>query len=227
MDYEINGPLDAIDDEIPNAQKYFALFSVPRIEGSGIYWKPILVGHEVAHVYESENSIGGRFDLRSRFDFERARNMKSFPQIGAPDLVSLRLYEVANNWLKETICDYYSLLRYGPAAIPAIGEYFSSTGDLYALNSSHPPSILRLHLLLKQSGSLYEASDFGKSSPLGAISRYRHLSTQTIGLVSWSSFLWNTQRQFTQSYRHFQHQNILPKIIPSMSTLLLTSWLMV
>ena len=154
MDHEINGPLDATNADIPNDEKHFALFSVPPFEGSGIFWKPILIGHEVAHVYVFEYSIRDAFDLRSQFDLKQASTIQDLPQTNSLKPVSLRLYEIANNWLKEAICDFYSLLRYGPASIPAIGEYFSSAGDLYGLNFTHPPGILRLHLLLKQCGSL-------------------------------------------------------------------------
>ena len=42
----------AMMDPLPKdlSGRLWALFQMPRIEGAGIFWRPVLLGHEVAHL---------------------------------------------------------------------------------------------------------------------------------------------------------------------------------
>jgi hypothetical protein len=46
----IFGPLNSSIGKPTGTPKPMALFKIPRIEGSGVQWRPILLGHEVGHV---------------------------------------------------------------------------------------------------------------------------------------------------------------------------------
>ncbi len=154
IDGHINGPVGSSTPTSPITDRFFALFSIPRVEGSGIYWKPILIGHEVAHVHVSEQAAVDDFDLASKFDFARAGTIVN-PR--SPDALTPHapgLYRIAQDWTKELLCDAHALHRYGPAAVAGLGEYFATIGALDGLGVSHPPGWLRIHLMLKWLGTL-------------------------------------------------------------------------
>ena len=158
IDRYINGPIGYDRPELSEGLRYFALFSIPRMEGRGIYWKPILVGHEVGHVYIEENGVIEQVDLRSKFDFASARTITS-PASQADDSPSdmaRELYMIATNWLKELVCDFYALYRYGPASVAAIGEYLETIESYDSLSQTHPPILLRIHLLLSALGPVVD-----------------------------------------------------------------------
>ena len=157
IDNHINGPIGSSDPDLPKEDRFFALFRVPRIEGAGIYWKPILIGHEVAHVYVSENSVVDRFSLASKFDFDRAGSIPNPRSSGeASSERSSALFGIARDWLKELLCDSYSLHRYGPASVAALGEYLATIGTQDKLYLSHPLASLRVHLMLDGLGPISE-----------------------------------------------------------------------
>ena len=158
IDAHINRPIGLDDAVKTEAEKFFALFRVPRIEGSGVFWKPILLGHEVAHVYVAEQSVVAKFDLASEFDFDEATSISS-PQapVGSQTSKSKALFEISQAWTKELLCDAHALHRFGPSAIAALAEYFSTIGALDNLGVTHPPGLLRIHLMLDWLGPVADA----------------------------------------------------------------------
>jgi deoxycytidine triphosphate deaminase len=130
----------------------YALFRIPRVEGAGLYWRPILLGHEVAHLAVEVHKAIEAFDLPNKFDFKLAATLPS--QLASPldtDVVKQKgLFDIATNWLTELLCDAFALYRYGPAALAAMGEYCNTIGALDLLSITHPPGSIRLRLLSHQ-----------------------------------------------------------------------------
>jgi deoxycytidine triphosphate deaminase len=134
----------------------FALFRVPRLEGAGVQWRPILLGHEAAHVAVTAKDAVSAFDLGSKFDTARAGsfpNPKASPA-ASPTFVARALYQIAESWVTELICDLQALHRFGPAAIASLAEYFECIGAIDQLSLTHPPGLLRIRLLLDQLGAV-------------------------------------------------------------------------
>lgn len=158
LNEHINGRIDLAGPEVSDADRYFALFVIPRIEGAGIYWKPVLIGHEVAHVYVAEMSITHSFDLQAKFDFASAGGIQSpRSQNGTASDRAAALFAIARDWAKELLCDAHAFHRYGPSSIAAIGEYLTAIGGLNIPTTSHPPVTLRTHLMLSWLGHVTDA----------------------------------------------------------------------
>ena len=138
----------------------FACFRVPRLEGAGVQWRPILLGHEVAHVAVYEKNAVAAFDLQNKFDFTVAGtlpNPKAHQANSAPARVALALYQIAESWATELICDLHALHRFGPAAVAAVAEYCECIGAMEQASDTHPPGLLRVRLLLNQIGTVGDA----------------------------------------------------------------------
>jgi deoxycytidine triphosphate deaminase len=128
--------------------RHHALFRLPRLEGWGLMWRPWLLGHEVAHLAVVEFDAISTFGLNSKFDYKRAATLPS-PLAGGTTTDVQRqkaLYEIASNWLTELLCDAFAVLRYGPAAVAAMGEFMTTVSGMNVLSETHPPGTLRLQL---------------------------------------------------------------------------------
>lgn len=134
----------------------FALFQIPRTEGSQVYWKPILLGHEVAHAsyrYGSEvfSRLCKQYDPIARLSsFSRSKSRYS-------DFVSdserhRKLAKIANAWTKELLCDAYSLHRFGPSSIVSLAEFLTTVGTMATRNNTHPPGNFRVSLMMRWIG---------------------------------------------------------------------------
>jgi len=130
----------------------FALFKMPRIEGGGVQWRPVLLGHEASHVAVRDRDALTAYDLWSKFDVTRAGGLPN-PKAGvgsSPAEVARGLYRIAEAWATELLCDAHALFRFGPAAISALAEYLAVIGAMDSPSATHPPGVLRLRLLLDQ-----------------------------------------------------------------------------
>jgi len=148
-------PLVLLGSPPPPSAK-FALFRVPRLEGSGVQWRPILLGHEVAHVAVTAKNAVGAFDLGNKLDPARAGTLNN-PGAAAsapPARIAQALYRIAESWATELICDLQALRRFGPAAIASLAEYFECIGAGRLLSATHPPGVLRIRLLLDHLGAV-------------------------------------------------------------------------
>lgn len=152
----ILGPLSAGAAAPPGSPTPFAFFKMPRIEGAGIQWRPVLLGHEVTHVAVRERGAISAFDLPSKFDFHAAEGIPNpNARVSAPPAsVAMGLYNIAEAWIAELICDAHALHRFGPAAVASLGEYFVAIGAMDSLAPSHPPGLLRMRLLLEHLGAV-------------------------------------------------------------------------
>ena len=133
----------------------FALFLVPRVEGTSVPWRPLLVGHEVGHVAVREHKTIEKFGLTPKF---LASNPSEVVAPGvdpaSPEATPkvMALHRIAVDWAKEILCDVQALNRFGPAAVAALAEYFISLGPTDSASPSHPPTDLRLRILLNLMG---------------------------------------------------------------------------
>src|SRR6202035_4805782 len=129
----------------------FAMIHVPRFEGGEALWRPIVLGHEVAHLVVIERGALSSFDLPTKFDW--ARFSKTLP---ASEVY--RLYRQSEAWVTELLCDAYMVQRFGPAALAAFAEFLDSVGAMEKASTTHPPGVLRLKLMLKWLGNVKTAS---------------------------------------------------------------------
>lgn len=148
-------PLGLASPQMPPAEK-FALFRVPRLEGAGVQWRPVLLGHEAAHVAVKAKDAVTTFDLRNKFDMAAAGN---FPNPKAPvgtsaPFIARALYQIAESWATELICDLQALHRFGPAAVASLAEYFECIGAMGQMSVTHPPAVLRIRVLLDEVGPI-------------------------------------------------------------------------
>jgi deoxycytidine triphosphate deaminase len=133
----------------------FALFKVPRLEGGGVQWRPLLLGHEVAHVPVAARDAVGIFDLQNRFDPATASTIPNpNSRTGPPASIARGLFKIAHAWATELICDAHALHRFGPSAVASLGEYLSCISGWDLTSTTHPPGNLRVRLLLDQLGSI-------------------------------------------------------------------------
>lgn len=134
----------------------FALFRVPRLEGAGVQWRPLLLGHEVAHVAVVEHGGLASFDLISKFDVKAAGGVPN-PAASAstdPTEISRGLFAIAESWAAELICDAYAVRRFGPSAVMAFADYFTAIGAMGLSATTHPPGALRVELLATHLGTV-------------------------------------------------------------------------
>jgi deoxycytidine triphosphate deaminase len=150
-------PLGPAGPPVPSVPA--ALFTIPRVEGAGIFWRPVLLGHEVAHVAVANQQVVTKLALQGHFDFDVAKGIENpNARLGSSETATAAgLFEIATAWATELLCDSYSLRAFGPAAVASIAEYFTVINALAKPTSSHPPGWLRIRLLLDQIGSLSEA----------------------------------------------------------------------
>ncbi|MGO9197599.1 MAG: dCTP deaminase [Acidimicrobiales bacterium] len=169
----------------PGPPAPFAFFQLPRIEGAGVHWRPILLGHEAAHVAVDERSLVDEFRLTELFDraaaAEHVRPASKYPT--AP--LNVRdLYRTARSWTAELLCDLNALERYGPAAVAALGDFLITIGAFEKATDSHPPGVLRLRFLVSALG---EVSDPRLRAVLDP---WRALVPPELGLTEpWAQFL--------------------------------------
>lgn len=142
-------PLSGLDPNPPVLTgNPYALFKMPRIEGASVLWKPILLGHEIAHIAVHEFDGVQQFQLPMKFDFKKAGKLSN--PLAGPTSTEIEkrqaLYTIAVKWLTELLCDAYAIYRFGPAAIAALADYLTTVGGMEAQSKTHPPGTLRLDI---------------------------------------------------------------------------------
>ena len=174
----------------------FALLRLPRLESSQPSWRPIILGHEVAHLALMERTTVTDFDIEAQLDPavtatlsvpSHLQNLASSP--------ALAIKTVAEEWVEELICDAYAARRFGPAAIAALGGFFEFVGAFDEVGG-HPPGWLRCRLLVHWMGDV-------ASEALGlVVAPWRELSEapEPLGIPDWAVYLcevmWNIRDSF-------------------------------
>ena len=143
-----------VGSQPPRPVSNFALFRVPRLEGGGVQWRPVLLGHEVCHVAVRDHGCVSTFDLTQKFDVGAASGIANpNARLGAPAAsVASGLYRIAEAWTTELLCDAHAMYRFGPSGVASLAEYFITIGPLDSASVTHPPGLLRIKLLLDQLG---------------------------------------------------------------------------
>ena len=155
IEAHVFGDLRTLAGGAPRGPAPFALFNVPRIEGRAVYWRPLLLGHEVAHVAVEKHSSVAAFDLPSKFDFAAALHVPN-PWGDTPGPGAAKgLFEMATSWAVELMCDAHALNRFGPAFVASLAEYFSTIGaENLRKPYTHPPGSLRVRIMLSRLGPI-------------------------------------------------------------------------
>lgn len=125
----------------------FALLRLPRLESGEPTWRPVILGHEVAHLALMERSTVSDFDIDSRLDPAVSAGLSVPSHLGnLRSTPALAIRTVGEEWVEELICDAYAVRRFGPAALAALGGFFEFVGAFDELGD-HPPGWLRCRLL--------------------------------------------------------------------------------
>ncbi len=174
----------------------FALLRLPRLESSQPSWRPIILGHEVAHLALMERTTVTDFDIEAQLDPavtatlsvpSHLQNLASSP--------ALAIKTVAEEWVEELICDAYAARRFGPAAIAALGGFFEFVGAFDEVGG-HPPGWLRCRLLVHWMG------DVASEALELVVAPWRELSEapEPLGMPDWAVYLcevmWNIRDSF-------------------------------
>lgn len=164
---QLYAELDQANDlTFPVSGPQLALIHVPRLEGDNPLLLPTLIGHEVAHLYVEKHGIADEIERDADF-------VSKTRAVGTPDwwdgeddpeIIGYALEEAATAWIEELLCDAYSVQRFGPAAIQALGV-FQELNGARSPSKSHPPGWTRAALMLTWLGS----PDEGASSDLDQI----------------------------------------------------------
>lgn len=148
------GKFDHYRPDGPASETKFALIRVPNLEGRGVLWAPLILGHELAHlaiakkeeeIRAGENNEYASIDAivnRLRSDLKGDRLLRS--DLNANDLNAL-----AENWVKELLCDAYLVRAYGLPGVAASSDYLQAIGATYRFGLTHPSGRLRLEFMLE------------------------------------------------------------------------------
>lgn len=137
------------DEGIELPEDKFALIQVSRFEANNPIWRPLIVGHEIAHLALLDLAIVDDFGIPDRLDPARVAALDTVPDhygnlSGFP---ALAMETAAEDWLEELICDAYAVRRWGPAAVTALGGYLEQVGSGTG-HGTHPPGWFRVQLML-------------------------------------------------------------------------------
>ena len=147
------------DSEIEIPTDKFAMIRISRMEASNPIWRPLILGHEVAHLVIQDKSTLAELQIEDYLEEEKYKDLSTPPHlIDFEDYPTLAFRSAAGEWLEELICDAYTVRRFGPAAITSLGAYFEQVGatELYG---DHPPGWFRLEQMLNWLGETREPFD--------------------------------------------------------------------
>ena len=158
-----------VDHQLPKRlnNSTLVLIRVPELEGTRAAWQPIVLGHELAHYFQSLRPTAD-VGLDAALDRgQLAVTNGHLPPMVAPGPTRVRsLEQVAFRWLNELICDAHAVHRYGAAGVAALVEFLESVGAAREISYSHPPALLRAELLFRWLG---DALDETEEQILGAL----------------------------------------------------------
>jgi len=147
----------------------------------------ILLAHEISHYFEMKYNISKLITEKIELDPKRieeiSRNLirevfRDYDRPLEPYInwnavmawTMKRITNVLNNWIREIFCDLLAYKIIGPAYIVVFFEYFLSKFKPETGSESHPPTMLRILILIKE----FNADGF-RDKLLN--SRNRHLIT--------------------------------------------------
>lgn len=170
----------------------FAMIQVPRLEGGQALWRPLVIGHEVAHLALGDRpNVVSRVDLSGALASERAQKLSVPGQYQAlfDPVPTVLLNAIAGRWLEELLCDAYAVRRFGPAAAAAMGTFLEAVGGFERFGE-HPPGWTRMQLMLRWLGPVRSPSLRGLLEPWE-----QRLKEGQPTLPPWAMFLGRTMEQ--------------------------------
>jgi deoxycytidine triphosphate deaminase len=143
-------PSPPMPREIPRdlQKSRFVVMLIPRFEGGEALWRPVVLGHELAHLRIRAKGVMDKFDVVGKIDWQRLADVplpKFKMVLGVTPLLALE--RIARNWAEELLCDAYAARRFGPAGVASLCEFLDVVGATDLVSDSHPPGWLRARLL--------------------------------------------------------------------------------
>lgn len=135
----------------------FAFMQVPRLHGASAIARPVVVGHETAHLAIEEHGSIEPAKLAGALVWPPPAGS---PPVRIPSSITrltgsehLSLLRVLASWCKELICDIYAVRRFGAAGAAALSEFFFAIGASDTHGPTHPSGGLRIRLMLDLIGT--------------------------------------------------------------------------
>ena len=148
--------------EVEPSKQHLSMICVPYLEGTRALWRPVTMGHELAHLAESAHRSVDHISPEKWLNRTTADSLelKDLPPWFDWSLDVLQeAQSVLTNWVKEILCDLHAVRRFGPAGLAAIAEFLISIGALDNISRTHPPARFRIHCmgrLIRDDNSVYE-----------------------------------------------------------------------
>lgn len=134
----------------------FAFMQVPRLHGASAIARPVVIGHETAHLAIDHYGSIDATALSAAFPWPAPAGA---PPVVVPPYIKaltgsdrLSMLRVLGSWCKELICDAYAVRRFGMAGAAALSEFFYAIGATESYGKTHPPGGLRIRLMLDWAG---------------------------------------------------------------------------
>lgn len=153
----------ALDTHKPKLEAHladprFALLRLPRLESHEPSWRPVVLGHEVAHLALVERTTVVDFNLEARLDTSHSETLSVPSHLDKlRSTPALAVKTAGEEWVEELICDAYAVRGFGPAALAALGGFFEFVGA-FDEAGDHPPGWLRCRLLVHWLGAIQSAA---------------------------------------------------------------------
>jgi deoxycytidine triphosphate deaminase len=141
----------------------------------------------LAHIAVRTHDALADLDLQNGFDFGRAGTIPvpGFNTTGPAG--ALLLYEIAESWAEELLCDAFAVHTFKAGAVAALGEFLEVIGATDHLSDTHPPGRLRVNLLVKWLGAVPDARVDAIVEP------WRELASDPMSYIDdWAQFLVET-----------------------------------
>ena len=150
------GKLGPLCPQIPaDLIQSFAILCAQRFEGREVWWHPVLLGHELGHLACRTHMGIVALDLRNGFDFPKAQSIAGPGGSAAGLPTALRLFDMAERWAEELLCDARAVQSFGAAGVAAMSEFLETVGATDHFSDTHPPSRLRNHLMAQWLGPVH------------------------------------------------------------------------
>jgi deoxycytidine triphosphate deaminase len=140
--------VDLVD--IKPSDKFLSMICLPYSEGTRALWRPVTMGHELAHLAEDEHGIVDALGPHRWLErsVTETLDINNFPQWFDWSLDVLQeAQSVLTSWVTEILCDLHAVRRFGPAGLASIAEFLISIGALNNVSKTHPPACFRIYCM--------------------------------------------------------------------------------
>ena len=134
------------------SDKFLSMICLPYLEGTRALWRPVTMGHELAHIAESARGLVDALSPDAWLDraMTDRLDVKDLPRWFDWSLDTLQeAQSVLTSWVREILCDLHAVRRFGPAGFAAIAEFLTSIGALHNVSQTHPPGCFRIYCMAR------------------------------------------------------------------------------